>query len=275
MEDDPILSQASVTSTTTMVALNLPDLDLTILEAIQHNEIHNPEYPIFRYANEDGSTQSITWSEAGKAFTRAGHFISGSLSSGATRQADVPSAKIVGMLANLGRRSDYSDITTPLMSYSYTNDIDSITFFSIIVGVMRAGLVPFLISTRNSPEAVAHLLASTGSQVLLISEDPVINELVGAATKLLEATGDSEASGPIKIQTIIAPSFEQLYGDGEATIPTKGNTLPMKTMDDNLEKWDRPCLIVHSSGTTSHPKPISLTERLIHQHCSMNRECEC
>jgi acyl-CoA synthetase (AMP-forming)/AMP-acid ligase II len=237
---------APVKNTTTMAPLKLPGLDLTILEAIQHNETQNPDYPIFRYDNEDSSTQSITWSEAGKAFTRASHFIVESLSS----DADVPSPRIVGMLANL----------------------DSITFFSIIIGILRAGCVPFLISTRNSPEAIAHLMASVGSQVLLLSEGPVINELAGAAIRLFKMSSNTKAEGSMKIQTILAPSFEQLYGDREEPI-SRGDILPSMASDTSPEKWDRLCIVAHSSGTTSLPKPISLTHRMVQQHASMNREC--
>lgn len=88
------------------MTMNLPGLNLTIPEVIHHNETQNPEYPLFRYDNEDGSTQSITWSEAGKAFTRAGHFVLKNLNSDAVTQADVSSPTIVGILANLGKHLD-------------------------------------------------------------------------------------------------------------------------------------------------------------------------
>lgn len=254
-----------------MVPLHLPGLDLTVLEAIQHNETQNPEYPIFRYDNEDGSTQSITWSEAGKAFTRAGHFIWQSLGNDAARKGDVSSPRIVGMLANLGKHLHPSSLYPLLMSGLIIDyEIDSITFFSTIIGIMRAGFVPFLISTRNSPEAVAHLMAATGSHALLVSEDPVTNELAGAAIRLFEATND-RAEGPKKIQTIVAPSFERLYEHTEET--TSANTIPAMTAGTTLDKWDRLCIVAHSSGTTSLPKPISLTHRMIQQQATMNREC--
>jgi acyl-CoA synthetase (AMP-forming)/AMP-acid ligase II len=237
-----------------MTPFNLPSLDLTILEAIRHNETHNIQCPIFRYNNEDGCIQSITWGEAGRAFTRASHFISENLNNDGAGQADAASPVVVGVLANL----------------------DSITFISIIIGIMRAGFVPFLISPRNSPEAVAHLMTSTRSKVLLISEDPVINELARTAIRSFKESADSDpVKGPIRIRTLVAPSFEQLYGneaESKAISMKQDRLSPIDALtDDAQEKWDRLCVIVHSSGTTSLPKPISLTHRMIQQQTSRRR----
>jgi long-subunit acyl-CoA synthetase (AMP-forming) len=102
----------------------------------------------------------------------------------------------------------------------------------------------------------------------------MINALAGAAIRLFEASNNpNEADGPIKIQTILVPSFEQLYRDGEEAISRNIDTPRSVTSNASPEKWDRLCVIVHSSGTTSLPKPISLTHRMVQQHASMNREC--
>lgn len=142
----------------------------------------------------------------------------------------------------------------------YDLDIDSTSFYSVIVGVLKAGRVPFLISTRNTPEAIANLLCLTKCNIILSTGDAVTETLVMASVKLFE-----DASS-LKVHRIPAPTFIQLYGpDIVAT------SLPISHKKMTDEIMDTPCVISHSSGTTSLPKPIMLTHRMINQVGFRNR----
>ena len=96
---------------------------------------------------------------------------------------------------------------------------------------MYLGATPFPISTRNSARAVAHLVARTGARRLLVSADPAMRRLAGAAAALLAAEGPAPVLLPV-------PCFGDLYGPGgdEALVP----------MGDVHE--DRVSIIMHSSG---------------------------
>ena len=71
---------------------------------------------------------------------------------------------------------------------------------------MRTGLGVFPISTRNSPEAIAHLLKATGTNLLFVEKNPALENLVVQTEDLLSASGSS-----IKLQVWHMPVFEDLY----------------------------------------------------------------
>lgn len=137
------------------------------------------------------------------------------------------------------------------------------TFYSIIVGVLKADCVPFLISIRNTPEAISNLLYLTKCTTILSSSDAMTEGLVAASIKLFEESTDT------KIHCIPAPSFVQLYGPN--VVPTSAPVMPKKSIE---EVMNAPCVLSHSSGTTSLPKPIMLTHRMISQVGFRNRTFE-
>ena len=99
---------------------------------------------------------------------------------------------------------------------------------------MRAGHSAFLISTRNSAAAVAHLLPRVGIKHLLVSKDQAMQLLASTACEQVSSDG-----GPIvNIHSI--PLFESLYGHLSAPFEPLP---PMKKPG-----LDSPALIVHSSG---------------------------
>src|ERR1700742_5168579 len=60
---------------------------------------------------------------------------------------------------------------------------DTISYFTMILGVMRCGLACFPSSTRNSAAAVAHLIRTTGLLQLFVSSDPAMQRLAHDAAK--------------------------------------------------------------------------------------------
>ncbi len=117
---------------------------------------------------------------------------------------------------------------------------DSITFLTVVAGIIRTGYSAFPISTRNSPAAIAHLLESTGCKNLLVSADPAIQEVI----RMQDG-----------INTIPMPTFEDLY------LKNDSEPLPHVRPD-----WEQPALIMHSSGSTRFPSPIYHTHRFYVMH---------
>lgn len=98
-----------------------------------------------------------------------------------------------------------------------------------------------MISPRNSAAATSHLLQKTGSQCILISYDEAMQPLAAGAIE----------QGQLAVSIKSMPTYEQLFRDHEEL------SVPL------LDKYDMDsiALILHSSGSTSFPKPISLTQR--------------
>ena len=112
------------------------------------------------------------------------------------------------------------------------------TYFCSILGVLRAGFIVFPISPRNSPEAVAHLLARTKANVLFTnaSTDAGIQNVVTRAMQRLH--DDGEAAPPMHS----LPVFEDLF-------PSHAEKLQAKAIAP-FRAWDagQAMFIMHSSG---------------------------
>ncbi|PBK92571.1 hypothetical protein ARMGADRAFT_1080627 [Armillaria gallica] len=128
---------------------------------------------------------------------------------------------------------------------------DSVTYYTTIAGIMRAGCIAFPISVRNSYAAAAHLIQSTGAKYMLLSQDPRMQKLAEAALQKLK----NEERQDFKMMPM--PSFESLYsGSAEPS-----DLLP-SIKNSDLEAQ---ALIMHSSGSTTSPKPIPSTYKIMMQ----------
>ncbi|XP_006456444.1 hypothetical protein AGABI2DRAFT_211390 [Agaricus bisporus var. bisporus H97] len=123
-------------------------------------------------------------------------------------------------------------------------NLDTMTYMALLVGIMHAGLTPFAISTRNSVDGVVHLIRSTGLQLLFVSQDRTMQRLASEVGARLKDEG-------IIINIIPAPQFSDLYNEDS----TYRELLPMKNSSDPVT------IILHSSGSTAQPKPISIRNR--------------
>lgn len=130
--------------------------------------------------------------------------------------------------------------------YSSHPITDTITFFTSIVGTMRAGYAAFPISTRNSPAAVAHLLKKAGVAHVLVGHESALQALISDALALIE--DDAERPKPT-ISVML--SFESVYRDED-----EEDFVPL---DSRTYHPDDPAFIFHSSGSTAFPKPIVWT----------------
>ncbi|KAK0215206.1 hypothetical protein EDD85DRAFT_798791 [Armillaria nabsnona] len=122
---------------------------------------------------------------------------------------------------------------------------DTLTFYATIVGIML-GYIPFPISVRNSASAVAHLMKTTNAKYLVISRDPSVQTIADLVCN--QYGGDS-------ITTILMPKF--IYS---CDLKPREPPPPFKQPE-----WTQTALIMHSSGTTGFPSPISLTHEFLLQ----------
>ncbi|KAG6843649.1 hypothetical protein H0H87_002019 [Tephrocybe sp. NHM501043] len=194
-----------------------PVIDDTLLlsDVVDFNMKNNPTQPFFvYYANPEDGVQIITHLEFGRATNRVAHAVRPP-STG--RDGD-----IVAILAHT----------------------DTILYQTIVVGVILAGLVPFPISPRNTPAAVAELLRKTSCHHLTTNV---------ALQQLLEGVMAQLATIPIQIREI--PSIEVVYLQ-----------LAHEALGHSFEPYDPPrrpavfdvCTIIHF-GSTGPPKPIAQT----------------
>jgi acyl-CoA synthetase (AMP-forming)/AMP-acid ligase II len=131
---------------------------------------------------------------------------------------------------------------------------DSITYYALVVGIMKAGFTAFPISTRNSADGIAHLLAKTSSRLLFASADAAVARLAEASCSIFAA--DNEG---VCVPRVVVPAFEYFYNAS----PQAGEAVPTRVISDPSTT---PCVIIHSSGTVSFPKPIYLTYQMFFEH---------
>ncbi|OSD01062.1 acetyl-CoA synthetase-like protein [Trametes coccinea BRFM310] len=182
----------------------------------------NPNYPLFTYYDGE-KPEYITYATANRAIDRAARYIA----SGLGPLYEVTPKPIIALFAN----------------------VDTITYFCNIVGVIRTGCAIFLISARNGAPALADMLQRTGASQLLLSPDALIRDVAKDALSRLPA-------GQVTIRDI--PMFDELFpsAEGKSNVAFEANVELPKTYD--LESH---AIILHSSGSTDHPKPFRWTHK--------------
>ena len=138
---------------------------------------------------------------------------------------------------------------------------DSITFTCLFLGIMRAGCVVFPVSPRNSPVAVAHLLAKTETRHVFVSPD--------AANQSLITTASDSLAGSFKFNVHATPTFEDLFPGGAAGLqehfegPKRfaGDHAAIFHSSGKERTSSRSVTRLITLGTTSFPKPIYYTNR--------------
>ncbi|KAK0497789.1 hypothetical protein EDD18DRAFT_1159316 [Armillaria luteobubalina] len=200
------------------------DGSLTLTQIFDHHYLKSRDHTLFRYEDDAGKVIDIKWGRAVPAMHLVAHTVLKSVTM-------VPSAhSVVAILAAA----------------------DSVTYYTTIAGIMRAGCIAFPISIRNSDAAVAHLIRSTGAKYMFLSQDPGMQKLAKAALQKLT----NEERQDFKMMPM--PSFESLYSES-ASEPS--DLLP-SIENSNCEAQ---ALIMHSSGSTAFPKPIPFTYKIMMQ----------
>nr|VWP02499.1 M protein type 1 [Ganoderma boninense] len=121
---------------------------------------------------------------------------------------------------------------------------DTITYVTTTLGVLRAGHSLFLISGRNGPAAVVDMLSRTGCRHMLVSPDSTIQSL---SKVVIDQVGD--------VSLHAMPSFSDIFSPDAPKAFESAEDLP-----HNFEEGEL-AVILHSSGSTAHPKPIPWTHK--------------
>ncbi|PSR83578.1 hypothetical protein BD289DRAFT_410634 [Coniella lustricola] len=108
--------------------------------------------------------------------------------------------------------------------------------------LLSLGIPPLVLSPRLPPVAIMHLLQVTSASALIVSER--LSEPAKPALAILNSKG---------ISTHVALPYNSFHEPG-ADVKTKGVFPPPQELDSVI-------LLLHSSGTTGLPKPITLTHR--------------
>ncbi|KAJ7153945.1 hypothetical protein C8R43DRAFT_1096467 [Mycena crocata] len=210
--------------TLTHAAMFLPDV-------LTQSAAAKPTHPLYVYAEPDPSDTvvPITNLEFNRATHRAAHILRP-----AHQGAD---QEIVAVLA---------------LS-------DTLLYQALLVGLIRANLIPFPISPRNSPAAVVDLLLKTGCHRVVATCTTLKPLLAGVE----QGTAQADPNFHLNIEKV--PSLNEIYpnigGETEASaFESYGEYTP--------PSFDDICIYLHSSGSTGMPKAIPQTHRALMQWAS-------
>lgn len=105
------------------------------------------------------------------------------------------------------------------------------------MGALRTGSTLFLISPRNSDQAIADLLKRIQPNYLLISSEVSLHDLLSSSLDLLPKNHG--------IEVFDMPVFEDLF-------PTRGFDPSFERVPMADIKLDDPAMILHSSGISEY-----------------------
>ncbi|EEB97496.1 hypothetical protein MPER_03173, partial [Moniliophthora perniciosa FA553] len=204
------------------------DGDWSIPELYDWHNTKNHGHPISSSPTMMAPSIKITYSQFFDAHHRAGY--------------------LIGKLLQLDLSQDRKLYPT----VAVLSTADTISTFTVLIGLLRLGVVPFPISPRFSSRVVAHLLKKAGVSHVLLNDDPCLRVLVDEAVSIVE----EEAEGELYIGVHDLPQYEELYVD------TWFPRLPKKTYDQSS-----PAMFVHSSNSSSDfPKAVPWTVLMQSQH---------
>ncbi|QRV95000.1 AMP binding enzyme [Ceratobasidium sp. AG-Ba] len=176
---------------------------------------YNPQHPwAVLAATEDHPEVTVTYEQLAHAVHRAAHIVNPG--------ASIPQGTNVGILATA----------------------DTIVYLTLILGVSRAGLVPFPISPRTQLAGITHLLTKSNTPHIIIGGSPAI---LGLRDNLVGSI-DS------RLNTISVPTLNDLYPE----LGKSGAQDFVPFPDVEPAKSDSIVTILHSSGSTGLPRPIPL-----------------
>ncbi|KAJ8082616.1 putative NRPS-like protein biosynthetic cluster [Marasmius tenuissimus] len=186
---------------------------------------HSPNHPVFVY-DDNASLETITWSTLVRAIHTAARLVEGHI--------------------RPGDRNKNSTVVAVLSTS------DFITNFVLVAGIMRAGYQAFPISTRNSAVGIAHLVRTTRVKYMFVGETPSTQRL--AAATCAQPSVDGPVGSYMSVHPM--PAFDTLF------LP-EAQFVPLPPMVHPQPKHG--ALILHSSGTTSFPKPVYFSQQTLLQ----------
>ncbi|KAJ7072833.1 hypothetical protein C8F01DRAFT_972227, partial [Mycena amicta] len=142
---------------------------------------------------------------------------------------------------------------------------DTVLYQAVLVGLIRAGLVPFPISPRNSPLAVAKLLHKMDCRRVLatcVTLGPLLPGIKAELGKL-----DSQFVVEFEEMPLLAMIYPQIGSEGIDS-PFEPYPSVYKPRPDDL------CLVLHSSGSTGLPKAVPYKQKVVVQGANIGMVAE-
>ncbi|KAL0961449.1 hypothetical protein HGRIS_006394 [Hohenbuehelia grisea] len=207
-----------------MSSLLPTDGSILVHEAADYHLSHHPNDAMYIFSPDDkpGSQSVITRLEFARAIDRMAGFLS---PSGAG-----PEREVVAIIAQA----------------------DVVVYHAVVLGLMKAGCIPFLISPTNSPAGLLNLLERSNSHKLLVTGDcrdtlghgllrEIAEKSPDLAMKLVDFPSLSDAF-PFLARETQRDAFEPYSASTSSSRPSKFDV----------------ALYLHSSGSTGLPKAIPI-----------------
>ncbi|KAL0569048.1 hypothetical protein V5O48_012925, partial [Marasmius crinis-equi] len=233
-------------------AFRTPPVDgsLSLAQIYDWQARNSPNHRLFVFSDNDGGVRNITWKEAVAAIYTGARSLRSRM-------------QMKGIVATKHR--------VPVVAILST--ADAITYFTMLMCIVRADCIAFAISPRNSAAAVAHLLGNVGVDHVLVGRESAMQDLI------LESLAKLKENFPAQPVPTYSPTFafdEIFLPSFEEALTLKPDELPL-----TLRPHD-PLIYLHSSGmirtlifpqavvrsylgyllgSTDFPKPISLTNK--------------
>ncbi|KAF9553317.1 acetyl-CoA synthetase-like protein [Agrocybe pediades] len=207
-----------------------PPLDgsLSLAEIYDWHLENTPNHPLFIYAHDNGDLRTILYPEAVRAIHVGARLVRKTME----WQPGMVETPVVAILAAS----------------------ETISYFTMNLAIMRAGYTAFPISPRNSPAAVAHLISKVSVKHIFVGREQAMADLAKKAVEILSIQHPSLAMP--KFSPL--PLFEDLYLDSKEEF----DDIPYENKGP-----DQVAIYLHSSGSTSFPKPIPWTNRNCIENC--------
>ncbi|KAJ4469876.1 hypothetical protein J3R30DRAFT_3713139 [Lentinula aciculospora] len=199
----------------------VPPDSINVEYAFDFHEEKNPQHPVLLHSTQNGELRYYNYAEVVPAIHRAGRQIARRIG------FELPSSSIAPIVVILG-------------------PINNLNFFTIILGLLRAGITGFPISPRFSANVMARLVDMVHPTYILVNDD---NAALG--NLISSIVFESSAWAPI---VCAMPNYEEMYLGHNLYDP-----LPLHSPE-----FDKRAFIVHSSSSTSLiPKAIYWTSNFI------------
>ncbi|KZT28824.1 putative aminoadipate reductase [Neolentinus lepideus HHB14362 ss-1] len=200
------------------------DGSVGLAELVDFRLQQNPDrtYAVFPSDAPDGEPTHITYLEWTRAIHRVAHILRPEL--------DFRKREAVGIIANC----------------------DTLMYSTTIVALMRAGLIPYPMSNRNSPAAVCHMLQKTSCH-RLITTSASLGSLISGIKAEFSAID-------YELQIDELPSLYDAFPRlGRETVHDHFTPYPVLTNS----KPEDIVMYMHSSGSTGFPKSIPQTNKTL------------
>lgn len=227
----PPLPRVHALSSTTFESPPIENTSLTLPELFEWHLEHSPNHRLFVFLTSDGTIRTITWAQEVRAMYRGAGIIHSRLAVITSESSAEP--PVVAIIAPSGtpRSASYDKI------YHSHLALDAIPYYTTIVSIIRANCAAFLVSPRNSPLAVAHLINKVGASHILVSRDQAMQDLVSEALEILKTQyGSKELPTQSPMLT-----FEDLFPPSQ----TPTDCIPPPHVNRGP---DARAIILHSSG---------------------------